>query len=62
HVLGQALFAIWTAVTSGYEPVIEDAKKALEECLEVVNFEKLHLCYSFVAEACLIYLQYVLKK
>lgn len=58
HVLGQSLFAIWTAVTSGYEPVIEDAKKALEECLEVVDFEKLHLCYSFVAEASLIYLKY----
>ena len=58
HVLGQSLFAIWTAVTSGYKPVVEDAKKALEECLEVVDFEKLHLCYSFVAEASLIYLKY----
>ncbi|MGN0174279.1 MAG: hypothetical protein ACI39F_07540 [Acutalibacteraceae bacterium] len=58
HVLGQALFAIWTAVTSGYAPVIEDAKKAIEECLEVVDFEKLHLCYSFVAESALIYLKY----
>lgn len=58
HVLGQSLFAIWVAVSSGYEPVVEDAKKALQDCLNTVDFEKLNLCYSFVAESALIYLKY----
>lgn len=54
-VLGNALFGTWIALICGDEKVSAKASEVLNDMLPVVKFDTLRNCYSFVAEACLIY-------
>lgn len=54
HVLGNALFAAWIAVTSPDVRVAREAYKRLLKCAERVDWDSLHLPYAFVAEAAML--------
>lgn len=54
HVLGNALFASWVAVTSPDTRVAKEAYKRLCENAERVDWDSLHLPYAFVAEAAML--------
>jgi hypothetical protein len=54
-VLGNALFAAWTAVTCEDERIEKKAIEVLKKEIVKIDWNSLHLSYAFVAESALIY-------
>ncbi len=54
-VLGNALFAMWTAVTCEDERIVKQAVKEMEERIPLVDWAGLRISYAFVAESALIF-------
>lgn len=54
-ILGNALFAAWTAVTCEDERIEKKAMEILKEEVEKIDWNSIHLSYAFVAESALIF-------
>lgn len=54
-VLGNALFAVWVAVTCEDERIAERALRIMQDNCKNVNWAGMHLSYAFVAESALIF-------
>ena len=55
HILGNALFAVWVAVTCADKRIADSALKIFKDNCANIDWDNLHLSYAFVAESALIF-------
>ncbi len=54
-ILGNALFSALISITCGEEKIAKEAYKKLARYCEKVDWDQMHLSYSFVVECCIIF-------